>query len=66
VEFVATRDEYASIRVDATRDRENILRALIKHKVSDSVNLQDVDINDRAGRRELYDELGLPKDRSVE
>ena len=39
IEFVATGDGHASILVDATRDRENIWWALIKHRVSEQMDL---------------------------
>ena len=40
IDLVATEDGYASILVDATRDRRNIWWALIKHRVSEQMDLQ--------------------------
>lgn len=40
MDFVATGRGYASIRVDATRDRRNVWWALIKHEVSRGMDLE--------------------------
>ena len=40
IDFVATGDGHASILVDATRDRENTWWALIKHRVSEQMDLE--------------------------
>jgi len=40
IDLVATEDGYASILVDATRDRRNIWWALIKHRVSEQMDLE--------------------------
>ncbi len=40
IDFMATGRGYASIRVDATRDRRNVWWALIKHRVSQDLDLE--------------------------
>ena len=40
--FMATGEGHGSIRVDATRDRRNIWWALIKHKVSEHMDLEQL------------------------
>jgi len=40
IEFRGTSEGHASIMVDATRDRRNIWWALIKHRVSDDMDLE--------------------------
>ena len=40
MDFIATGEGYASIRVDATRDRRNTWWALIKHRVSGEMDLE--------------------------
>ena len=42
MDFIATGEGYASIRVDATRDRRNIWWALIKHRVSEDMDLEQL------------------------
>jgi len=40
IDFMATGRGYASIRVDATRDRRNVWWALVKHRVSQDLDLE--------------------------
>jgi hypothetical protein len=42
VDFRSTGEGYASILVDATRDRRNIWWALIKHRVSETLDLEQL------------------------